>query len=145
MDINELKEIVNRQIIEYKIADYDYYQEDWKYEDIFVQAFHCFQGDIGICGCGSPDDTYEEIMGFLNFCDWDDDYTEEQMIARHKFFEQPYAQFMAYVLDSLGYVDHGSCINGCFITDKGRDFLKMLKEEFESEEGIKSELFGECF
>ncbi len=156
MNRKQINDIINRQIhnelIEKEWFSYGRFidgkviyttRKDFTFEDLFVRAFHAFASDIGICGCGTPYDTYKEIMDFLEFCNNADGYTEEHDKSRKEFFEQPYAQFMAYVLDSKGYVNHGSSIRHCFIEQKGEDFLAMLKEEFN--QGIVSDIFGECF
>lgn len=74
--------------------------------------------ELGICGCGCPDETYKAVHDMLiGFADYDG-------IAKG----DPYEYFMAYTLDRLGFIDHGTCITGSWLTDNGKELLEALAD-----------------
>lgn len=75
---------------------------------------------LGCCGCGSPEITYEAIHKMLkDFANqnWDTDTTDD-----------PYKQYMAYILEEKGLAEHGSNIRCSWLTDKGKEMLSALDE-----------------
>lgn len=57
--------------------------------------------ELGICGCGLPEEAYAAVHEML-----------KRVKARDKVIEpdNPYVLFMAYTLDSLEFLEHGSSI-----------------------------------
>ena len=82
--------------------------------------------ELGICGCGNPELAYKAVHEMLKrssskeestiTCAMDNDDTAI-----------PYIYFMAYVLDSLGFLEHGSSIRCSWLTEKGENLLKALE------------------
>ena len=80
--------------------------------------------ELGICGCGCPKDAYEAV---------------HQMLERAKTHntinpDEPHVLFMAYTLDRLGFLEHGSSIYGAWLSGKGEELLYALnifKEKYE--------------
>lgn len=81
---------------------------------------------LGICGCGNPDLAYKAVHEMLKrssskeestiTCAMDNDDTSI-----------PYIYFMAYMLDYLGFLEHGSSIRCSWLTEKGEKLLKALE------------------
>lgn len=71
------------------------------------------------CGCGSPEVAWLWIMDYLDACDRQADSRKPtngpEMIA-------------CYLLSHLKMTEHGTSINWCWLTDRGREALKFLKE-----------------
>ena len=42
---------------------------------------------------------------------------------------------LAYAMDAAGFTDHGSSIGGAWLTDEGKMFLFVLRNNKEVEEG----------
>ena len=94
-------------------------RERERFEDIVFN-------DIGICGCGNPDDVLNMLQKYLEA------KREWMPFEKQKEFAAKYAEelmlFMMYIMDDKGYTEHGSSVYGCWLTDKGKAFLKMLEE-----------------
>ena len=127
--------------------DYDYID---KSDDEFLLE-ECknffFYEILNTCGCGRPDDTTSVIKDILNIInDYDNErqnYNREEInIAYDKKQNRlnnlcgteikdntnydGLIQFVLYMLDSAGFLEHGSGIWGAWLTDLGRMFLYFL-------------------
>lgn len=80
--------------------------------------------DLHICGCGNPELTYKSI---------------HEMLVRVDRFQEPIPKeeldnpngcmlFMAYILDHMGYLEHGTSIYSAWLTSKGEELLKCLTD-----------------
>lgn len=103
--------------------DFSNYQISEIFEEV-VEHFSYFE--IGLCGCGMPDSTIDTIRDYLKIIkDTQGSRLDNRKAALKKVFDVEYItsdsllQFMAYVLDHLGFTEHGSGIDGCWITDLG--------------------------
>lgn len=81
--------------------------------------------EVGICGCGCPEETYQAVHEML-----------KRAKDRGSIIEpdNPYVLFMAYTLDHLEFLEHGSSIYSAWLTDKGNELLEALdifKEKYE--------------
>jgi len=90
--------------------------------------------DLKMCGCGSPERTQEVIKLVLeahsikdykcrmealsNICDVD--------INKNANYDG-LIQFVLYILDSHGILEHGSSIGGAWLTEKGKALLELLQ------------------
>lgn len=102
---------------------------------------------LNTCGCGRPDDTASVIKDILNTIN--DYYNETQNYNReeiHIAYDKKQnklanlcgieiidntnydglIQFVLYMLDHAGFLEHGSGIWGAWLTDLGRMFLYVL-------------------
>lgn len=88
--------------------------------------------DLGICRCGSPADAYEAVHKLLlalqksssPLKDWGDWYSLVD--------NDPYALVLAYTLDGMGYIEHGTSVRHPWLTNKGRCLIEafnILKEK----------------
>lgn len=88
--------------------------------DKYVKAID----SLHICGCGNPERAYKSI---------------HEMLIRVDRFRSPIPKeeidnpngcmlFMAYMLDDMGYLEHGSSIYGAWLTSKGEELLMCLTD-----------------
>ena len=89
-------------------------------------------GDLGLCGCYLPDDTREMLADVLATCDVPFNLeSKEWGQARNKvkeWLKNPFAIFTFYVLNDKGYLEHGSSITHCWVTNKGLMYLNLVRE-----------------
>ena len=82
--------------------------------------------ELGICGCGCPEEAYEAVHEMLkSFKNYDHNTIN---------LDEPHRLFMAYTLDQLEFLDHGSSIYSAWLTDKGHELLAALdifKEKYD--------------
>lgn len=74
--------------------------------------------ELGICGCGCPEEAYEAVHEMLkSFKNYD-----------HNTFnlDDPHRLFMAYTLDHLDFLNHGYSIYNAWLTDKGEELIAAL-------------------
>ena len=102
---------------------------------------------LNTCGCGRPDDTASVIKDILNiindYYNETQNYNREEInIAHDKKIKRLNSlcgveikdntnyngliQFVLYMLDHAGFLEHGSSIGGAWLTDLGRMFLYFL-------------------
>lgn len=121
-------------------------REDWYEEYLIDELMSFFSYEImDMCGCGCPEDTYELIRRVLNVrYDWYIDKIEyEEIKKRYKedlhldtedTLHYGALQFVLYILDSSGILNHGSSIGGCWLTDLGKMYLTVLNAWHEQKE-----------
>ena len=120
-------------------------REEW-YEVSIINTlldFYMYE-ELGLCGCGNPEFTYEVIRRYLNirydnfkisdmdYQDVIDRYKTDLGINRQNDMQYGLLQFMMYVLDDKGFTEHGSSIGGCYLTDKGGRLLTVLNEWYKA-------------
>ena len=85
------------------------------------ESFIEITSDLGICGCGSPEEAYEAIHKLLltlqakNWDEW-----------LKSIDNDIYALIVVYVLDGNGYLEHGTSIRHPWLTIKGEQLLEAL-------------------
>lgn len=75
------------------------------------------------CGCGERDKMWTAIHNYLeNFSLIGDDWTKRtiELVTGEQYF-------LAYYLDDIGLLDHGSGIGGSWITEQGGQVLEFLR------------------
>ena len=89
-----------------------------------------FSGRIlGICGCGSPEDTYLVLRDVLQI-----QFDYIQGLSTYAERERKYdalgvcglVGFVLYILDAKSILSHGSSISGASLTDLGKKYLYVL-------------------
>lgn len=113
-------------------------KEDW-YEESLIRPLmdYYMYEKLHLCGCGSPEDTYEVIRRYLHIRkDWrDNSVPYEKVIERYKTdlgidadnnMHYGILQFLMYVLDDNGFTEHGSSVGGCWLTKNGEMLLAVL-------------------
>jgi hypothetical protein len=115
-------------------------RDGW-YEESLIDpllSFYMYE-KMDLCGCGIPEQTYEIIRLYLHIRkDWfTKDMLYEEVLERYKndlhidtqdSLQAGLLQFLAYVLDSHDFTEHGGSIGGCWLTEDGERLLKVLDE-----------------
>jgi hypothetical protein len=88
-------------------------------------------GMLDFCGCGAPDAAGKFLMNTLQgMKDFHDSkITWEERDA--KFSDEGVRYFVYYILEKEGLTEHGTSVNGSWLTDKGNEILTYLKEIYE--------------
>lgn len=107
--------------------------EEYEIEDIVEDCLNEFHNDLGLCGCGNPEETYEVIRRILNILSFDVDWETRQKqfseICNADMNNENYnglIQFVLYILDDKGFLEHGSSISSAWLTEKGKIYLDLL-------------------
>ena len=91
------------------------------------------------CGCGAPEDVKREIYKYFNILEWwasdrhlDHSYNElckkfEEAFGVENVYDNPLLLALAYSMDAAGFTEHGSSIGGAWLTDEGKMFLFVLR------------------
>ena len=89
------------------------------------------------CGCGYPDEAIaflREVFNIFEERKLDSYFINQDQL---KILEDKYTRgvitFVLYTIDSSGLTEHGGTVNACWLTDTGKEFVKMFKE-FTNEE-----------
>lgn len=94
---------------------------------------------LELCGCGTPEYTYEVLRRLLGLrAKWEKneitppEVKEKELrdlgIDKSTGVGNGILQFLLYVLDSKGLLNHGSSIHGAWLTGEGYMFLDVLNE-----------------
>lgn len=117
----------------------DYFLEDYDEDSLIEECNEFFRYKVlNICGCGSPEIAEKEIRDYLDILNeyTEAGYTDNAYIRKEKrlkerfnaesLYDNPLLLFMAYILDDKGFLEHGSCIGGAWITELGKMYLCVL-------------------
>lgn len=90
-----------------------------------IRGFEAFDlyNALGICGCGLPGDAYEKVYEMLSRAR----HRKKLITARGRSPLVGYQYFMAYTLNDRGFIDHGCCIDGAWLTDKGLALIEFIE------------------
>jgi len=83
-----------------------------------------------ICGCGQPEEALERLLVILDAMA---SFSDEGRVKRRIFYTEDNENnidllLILYFLDDMGYTEHGSSVYGAWLSDKGKELLKVLKE-----------------
>lgn len=140
-DLKRLNEIRDYVVTKYPECCLSINYDGFKFEDVgFIPVlteelsnfFWCEY--MNLCGCGDPEQVQEVIKKYLNVVR--DHFNEKEESNRDSIMKQTFEVeyvydnslllFLAYVLDSYEFTNHGSSVGGAFITDLGRMYLDVL-------------------
>lgn len=90
-----------------------------------IRGFEAFdlRDTLGICGCDLPEEAYEKAYEMLVRA------RDRKMLITAQG-DSPligYQYFMAYTLDRHGFLEHGFCIDGAWLTEKGRALMEFIE------------------
>ena len=108
--------------------------KEYEVEDILEDCLKEFHyEDLGLCGCGCPEETYEVIRKILNIqssnAKWEIKQQQFSELCNADMDNVNYSgliQFVLYVLDDKGFLEHGSSISSAWLTEKGKIYLDLL-------------------
>lgn len=121
---------------EYLKALAENYTED---EELLIEPLmdYYMYSILDLCGCGSPEYTYEIIRRYLHIRkdEYDRNLSYDKTCDRYMVdlhincsYESQYGmlRFLMYILDSRGFTEHSSSIGGCWLTERGEMLLMVL-------------------
>ena len=126
-------------------------REEWYEEYLIDELIDFFSFEImNMCGCGCPEDTHDMIRIVLNIREdrFEKDIKYEEVQKRYKeelhldtedSLHYGVLQFVLYMLDAKGIVEHGGGISSCWLTKLGRMYLTVLNAWHDREEKEKKE------
>ncbi|MFF3998549.1 hypothetical protein ACFYX8_35235 [Streptomyces cyaneofuscatus] len=85
-----------------------------------------FYVDLGLCGCGDPEGAYDLVRDLLSLCPLYEEHRWEK--AEELTGGGPAHHIVMSTLDTAGLIEHGSNINGSWLTAKGTWFLDASKD-----------------
>lgn len=80
-----------------------------------------------MCGCGQPILCWEELHKFLK------KHTSKEP---YENTEEPLRLFFYYVINHLGFTEHGTSIYGAWATEKGKEVLAWLEKNIDKVEDL---------
>lgn len=90
-----------------------------------IRGFEAFElyNALGICGCGLPGEAYEKVYEMLSRARC----RKKLITARGRSPLVGFQYFMAYTLDDRGFLEHGFCIDGAWLTEKGLALIELIE------------------
>lgn len=95
---------------------------------------------MGFCGCGEKFSSMADVRDYLMIVNirHEQSFEISRNILEKRFgvkyvSDNSLLQFMAYTLDNNGLTDHGSSIDGAWLTDIGKKCLNILDIVFQEE------------
>lgn len=84
-----------------------------------------FYGNLGLCGCGCPEDAFKLIGDLLALMPL---YDDQRWVKADALIGSPGAAHivLSHLEENGGLIEHGSSIGGSWLTDKGRYFQGVL-------------------
>lgn len=127
---DRLKEIINR----INCKDKPYIAT---HLEVLEHYLYDIKDGLNICGCGTPWDTAKIIYKVLKIQskrnDWDNKIADINKLFANDFTKEQERniygvyQFILYILDNKGFLEHGGGIGGAWLTQWGEDLLYVLE------------------
>ena len=89
------------------------------------------------CGCGSPEVAKRVVRDYLEAASLKSDEKREALKKRFGFdhvYDNELLLCLAYAVDAAELTEHGSSIGGAWLSDEGKMFLWLLKNNQELDE-----------
>jgi hypothetical protein len=80
-------------------------------------------GDIGMCGCGNPEDAYELIRRVLDLAP----FHQHPESVRDLIGHDGSYHLVLSLLTNAGLIEHGGGIGGSWLTGKGKHYRELLR------------------
>jgi hypothetical protein len=90
-------------------------------------AYKLFYEDLGLCGCGIPEAAYELVRDVLVLVADDEDRHGWAPLVKTLLGSPGAYHLIMSSLDEADLIDHGSSIDGAWLTDKGRWYASTLR------------------
>ncbi|MEC9268497.1 MAG: hypothetical protein VX464_20730 [Pseudomonadota bacterium] len=91
-----------------------------------TEAHAFYFAQFGLCGCGRPEDVHAFLLNCMSASR--DDYPNliDVKKVQNLVEEAPevVAEFVMHFLDKCAVTEHGSSVNGSWLTDRGRQVLE---------------------
>jgi len=120
------------------------FPEDYEFDNIIEECLNEFDSDIGLCGCGIPEETNEVLRTTLNIqssnCTWKERQKQFSDICNADMDNENYSgliQFVLYILNDKDILEHGGSVGGSWLSEKGKVYLDLLNLQKEMNENNK--------
>ena len=91
------------------------------------ESFIQITADLGICGCGNPEDAYKAVHEIMLLIREIKEAPSKDLYSKYSdLTDNPYALTVLYMLDDREFLEHGTSIHGCWLTTKGTQLLEAL-------------------
>ena len=91
------------------------------------ESFIQITADLGICGCGNPEDAYKAVHEIMLLIREIKEAPSKDLYSKYSdLTDNPYALTVLYMLDDREFLEHGTSIHGCWLTTKGKQLLEAL-------------------
>jgi hypothetical protein len=98
--------------------------QHWLYAVIF--------DDLRFCGCGQPEERLALVVEMLRACPW---YDGGWRAFSDRLTSAGF-EFIADQLTAADLIEHGSSVNGSWLTEKGQRFLSLVEGfDFDNDTG----------
>lgn len=98
------------------------------------QEFVDITCELGICGCGNPEDSYRAVHDLMLLVREIKEAPSKDLYNRYSTLtDNPYALTVLYMLNDREFLEHGTSVHGCWITPKGRKLTEALDLMAENE------------
>ncbi len=84
---------------------------------------------MNFCGCGDPESTRLWLLKVLRAIDAENRTYQSIAAAMGLDPDGDARYFILYTLDAMGLTEHGGSVNGCWLTDEGKQMIKNLESE----------------
>lgn len=114
--------------------------DESKLEERYKKFSTIYYNELGMCGCGRPEDVRTFILKLLklNIERWENKgvagYGEKFKQVFNETDSDVLFEFVFHVFDNVDLLDHGGSIYGAWTTEKGREFVSMLEDDVVSYE-----------
>lgn len=112
-----------------------------KEQTIYEEYEKLVFSDLGICGCGTPEETIEMIVEYLKHNieyknkykiekDFDKVYKEDKE-WEERFIEENKELlflFMLYILDDKEFMEHGTSVYSSWVIKKGEKLISLFEK-----------------
>lgn len=81
--------------------------------------------DLGLCGCGYPDEAYALVRDLLALAPYYEDGRWQR--AAELIGSQGAQQIVLSMLDRAELLEHGSSVAGSWLTERGAHYLELMR------------------
>jgi hypothetical protein len=94
-------------------------------ENAAQHACLLFYGELGMCGCGNPEDAYRLIRDILDLTPF---YEGDNWQKVNELIGSPtVVHIVVSMLNNADLIEHGTIIDGSWLTKKGKYFRDVLR------------------
>lgn len=91
--------------------------------DDLRHLYRLFYGDIGMCGCGNPEDAYGLVRDILNLAPF---YEHPEKVLDLISNDGAYHLVLS-MLSNAKLIEHGGGIGGSWLTEKGKHYRELIR------------------
>jgi hypothetical protein len=138
MNVTEIKDYIIKHYPDSCLAENNKDGRVYCEEELFEVCEDFFYYEkLNWCGCGSPETAKRVVRDYLEATSLK--YDEKRQALKKRFgvgdvYGNELMLCLAYAIDGAGLTEHGSSIGCAWVTDEGKMFLWLLKNNKELDE-----------